>query len=125
MDGSAAPVYLIDRQPFSWSLTSWLAVSDLTYWIVTWWPTAIREELEEPVLRHYHAALAAAGVSDYSWPQLVADYRLCSWQSVLVAIEWCALPEDRERMRWVWWPELQRALAAVVPPGDLMAGAAS
>lgn len=107
-----APVYLIDRQPFDWSLTRWLGVSDLAYAMVLWWETPARRNYEEPTLRRYHAALRARGVSGYSWGQLYADYRLCIVESIAVAAEWCVLEADRERMRWVWERQLTRALAA-------------
>ncbi len=58
----AGPVYLIDRQPFDWSLTTWLGASDIAYMIVHRWDTELRRELELPVLRHYHAALERRGV---------------------------------------------------------------
>lgn len=106
------PIYLIDRQPFDWSLTRWLGVSDLVYMMVLWWETPARRNLEEPTLRRYHAALRARGVAGYSWEQLYADYRLCIIEAIAVASEWCVLEEDRERMRWVWERELTRALAA-------------
>lgn len=44
------PVFLIDRQPFDWSLTVWLGVSDLAYAIVHWWPTEQRRAYEAPRL---------------------------------------------------------------------------
>ncbi|GAB4112842.1 MAG: phosphotransferase [Roseiflexaceae bacterium] len=105
-------MYLIDRQPFDWSLTQWLGVSDLVYAMVVWWSTAARRNLEEPTLRRYHAALRARGIQGYSWEQLYADYRLCLIEAIAVATEWCVLEADRERMRWLWEQQLQRALIA-------------
>lgn len=110
-------IYLIDRQPFDWSLTVWLGVSDLAYAMVHWWPTELRRAFEQPVLRRYHQALVQRGVNDYSWAQLWDDYRLMAVLSLYVAVEWCVLPEDRERMRWVWFPQLQKALAAYADLG--------
>lgn len=106
------PVYVIDRQPFDWSLTTWLGVSDLAYAMVHWWPTEQRRAFEEPMLRRYHAALAEHAITNYSWEQLWNDYRLTAIQSLYVAVEWCVLPEDRTNVRWVWFPQLQKALAA-------------
>lgn len=108
----ARPVYLIDRQPFDWSLLVWLGVSDLAYAIVHWWPTEQRRAWEQPLLRRYYEALTERGVRDYSWEQLWHDYRLTAIQSFYVAVEWCVLPEDRTNVRWVWFPQLQKALAA-------------
>jgi hypothetical protein len=105
-------VYLVDRQPFHWSLTAWLGVSDLAYAIVHWWDTPLRHELELPVLREYHATLMHNGVHDYGWDQLWYDYRLCAVQSLYVASEWCLLESDRKNLRWVWFPQLEKSMAA-------------
>lgn len=105
-------LYLIDRQPFDWSLTHWLGASDLTYAIVTWWPPQQRRELEHEVLRSYHSSLLAHGITGYSWAQLIYDYKLCAIQTLYVATEWCRDEKTLTEMRWVWYPQLQRAMAA-------------
>ncbi|MEN9933696.1 MAG: hypothetical protein RLZZ387_275 [Chloroflexota bacterium] len=110
---SAGQVYLVDRQPFDWSLTRWLGVSDLAYLMCTFWPEEQRRRLEQAALRAYHAGLARRGVADYGWEQLWRDYRLAAVQSVYVAVEWCVLEQDRERMRWLWTMQLRRAMAAL------------
>ena len=38
-------VYFLDRQPFTWSLTTWLGVSDLSYLMVQYWDTELRRDL--------------------------------------------------------------------------------
>ena len=103
---------LIDRQPFDWSLTTWLGVSDLAYMMVHWWPTSVRRLTEWPILRHYHAKLGEYGVTEYAWSQLVRDYRLCAVQSVYVVTVRCVKQEERMAMRWVWLPQLQKTLTA-------------
>jgi thiamine kinase-like enzyme len=105
-------IYLIDRQPFEWSLTTWLGVSDLAYMMVLWWETELRRSLEWPVLRAYHAGLQQQGVTDYAWEQLVDDYRLCALQGVYVATDWCSDEKNRTEKKWIWWPKLQRSMAA-------------
>ena len=70
------PIYIIDRQPFDWSLTTWLGVYDLAYAMVLDWPVETRRRLEMPVLRRYHDQLAQKGLESYSWEQLYDDYRL-------------------------------------------------
>ncbi|MCU0493563.1 MAG: aminoglycoside phosphotransferase family protein, partial [Chloroflexaceae bacterium] len=105
-------VYLIDRQPFDWSLTTWLGVRDLSYAMVHWWPTELRRQFEQPVLQRYHAQLTQRGVSGYSWEQLWNDYRLTAGQSIYVAVAWGVSADDLANMRWVWWPQLQKAMAA-------------
>ena len=105
-------VYFLDRQPFTWSLTTWLGVSDLSYLMVQYWDTRLRRELEMTVLREYHRQLLANGVIGYNWDQLFADYKLCAVQAFYTAAEWCIKAEDREGMRWLWRLELERAMHA-------------
>lgn len=105
------PIYLIDRQPFDWSLTTWLGVYDLAYAMVIDWDTDRRRALEAPVLRHYHAELRRRGVGGTSWERLYDDYRLAAAMCVYVATEYCrgGIPER-------WWRfgpiMLRRALTA-------------
>jgi Phosphotransferase enzyme family len=105
-------VYFLDRQPFNWSLTTWLGVSDLSYLMVQYWDVEVRRELEMSVLREYHDQLLANGISGYGWDQLFADYKLCAVQAVYTVAEWCIKAGDRERMRWLWRLELERAMHA-------------
>lgn len=109
---NTTPIYIIDRQPFSWSLTTWLGVSDLAYMMVHWWDTEIRRNLEFEVLRTYHHTLLENGVKDYTWEQLMYDYKLCAIQSLYVAANWCISDEERKQMRWVWYPQLLKAVTA-------------
>lgn len=104
--------FLIDRQPFPWSLTTWTGTSDLAYMMVHWWDTGTRRTLEEPLLRRYLEQLEAGGVEAYSWERLWADYRLASMQSFYVAADWNIDPAEQKQMEWVWWPQLQKTLAA-------------
>ena len=105
------PIYIIDRQPFDWSLTTWLGVYDLAYAIVLDWEVEARRSLETPVLRHYHARLVERGVEDYTWGQLFDDYRLCAAMGVMIATEYC---RGGVNERWIpaWLPMLRRALTA-------------
>jgi thiamine kinase-like enzyme len=105
------PIYIIDRQPFDWSLTTWLGVYDLAYAIVLDWETETRRQHELAILRRYHEHLIESGVADYSWDQLYDDYRLCVAMGVYIATEYC---RGRFNERWiqVWLPILQRTLTA-------------
>jgi hypothetical protein len=80
--------------------------------MVLWWDIPVRRDLEVPTLRCYHAALEARGVTDYTFERLIEDYRLCIAEALAVAVEWCVLEEDRERMRWLWNRELERGMVA-------------
>jgi hypothetical protein len=106
------PLYLIDRQPFNWSLTVWLAVYDLAYAMILYWDAELRRTLEVPVLRHYHECLIRQGITGYTWEQLWDDYRLCVMMGVYVTTEWCRT-ELRLDTHQYWMPMLQRTLTAV------------
>lgn len=82
------PLYLIDCQPFDWSLITWLGAYDLAYAMALYWETAVRRALEMAVLRHYHAHLQQRGVAAYPWEQLLDDYRLSVALCVTVAVEY-------------------------------------
>ncbi len=105
------PVYLIDRQPFNWSLTTWLGAYDLVYIMVLDWDPALCRRLEVPVLQRYHARLRELGVTGYSWQQLWDDYRLCAAMGVYIAVEYSRGGVNEDTVRY-WLPRLQRSLAA-------------
>jgi hypothetical protein len=109
---NAGETYFLDRQPFTWSLTTWLGVSDLSYSMVQYWDVEVRRELEMSVLHEYHRQLLANGVIGYDWDRLFSDYKLCAVQAVYTVAQWCIKAEDRERMRWLWRLELERAMQA-------------
>jgi len=105
------PIYIIDRQPFNWSLTTWLGVYDLAYAMVLDWEIETRRRLEIPVLRGYHAQLIICGVAGYSWEQLYDDYRLCVAMCVYVATEYF---RGDLGSQWIpdWLLMLRRSLTA-------------
>jgi hypothetical protein len=108
-----SPLLLIDRQPFAWSLRIGFGVSDLAYATVHWWQPDTRRTLESALLVSYHDALVARQVNEYSLEQLRADYLLSIPFSLYVVAHWCSAVDTRERMRWVWQPQLERTLAAL------------
>lgn len=105
------PIYIIDRQPFDWSLTTWLGVYDLAYAMVLDWEIEIRRQLEIPVLKHYHDQLIKNGVTGYSWEELYDDYKLCVAMGVYVGTEYF---RSGVNSPWVsiWLLMLRRALTA-------------
>lgn len=105
------PVYLIDRQPFNWSLTTWLGVYDLVYIMVLDWDPALCRQWEIPILQHYHSRLQALGVTGYSWQQLWDDYRLCAAIGVYIAVEYSRGGVLEDTVKY-WLPMLQRSLTA-------------
>jgi thiamine kinase-like enzyme len=112
--GPEGRVYLIDRQPFDWSLTIWLGVSDLAYMMVHWWESEIRREWEKPLVEHYQRQLTGLGVRNYTFEQCWRDYRLCAMQSLYVASAWCVDAAERQAYRWVWLPQLRKTMAACI-----------
>lgn len=106
------PLYIIDRQPFDWSLTTWLGVYDLAYAMALDWDIQTRRQLERSVLEHYLSCLVEYGVRDYSWEQLWADYRLMIPMGVYIATEYCRGGINR---KWqdVWLKMLKRSLTAI------------
>lgn len=110
-DGRAEDVYFIDRQPFDWSLQTWVGPSDLSYMMVLWWEPERRRALELDVLQAYHDSLREFGVQDYTWHMTLSDYRLSALQCFYVAASWCVDPEERTNMRWLWTSQLERACA--------------
>jgi len=105
------PLYIIDRQPFDWSLTTWLGVYDLAYAMVLDWEIETRRQLEMQILRRYHDQLIKKGVEDYSWQRLQNDYGLCAAMGVYIATEYCRDGVNERRIP-VWLPMLQRSLTA-------------
>jgi hypothetical protein len=112
--GNKDGIYLIDHQPFDWSLTIWLGVSDVAYWMVHWWDSEMRRQWERPLLEHYHQQLCLLGIHDYTFHQLWDDYRLCAMQSLYVATSWCVNPTERKEAKGLWWSQLQKTMAACI-----------
>ncbi len=105
------PIYIIDRQPFNWSLTTWLGVYDLAFATVLMWEVEIRRRLEMRILRHYHEQLINNGVSGYTWDQLFDDYRLSVAMGIYIAAEhFCDVKHERSIKFGL--PKLQRSLTA-------------
>lgn len=105
------PLYIIDRQPFNWSLTTWLGVYDLAYAIVLEWNSELRRKHETPILQKYHETLQRNGIEGYSWQRLWDDYRLCAAIGVTIAVEYCRGGINK-RWQSYWLPMLKRALTA-------------
>lgn len=105
------PLFLIDRQPFQWSLRLWLGASDLIYAVVPFWPEKHRRLLQETLLLNYHQTLLANGVQGYSLDDLYEDWRICACMAAFTAIEWGSDPGSLKNMKWLWEVQLRRALS--------------
>jgi hypothetical protein len=104
--------YIIDRQPFKWSLTHWLGVYDIAYMIVPFWSVNDRRTLEKDMIQHYHQSLVKFGVKDYSFENCLEDYKLCIAHGIYTAIEWGTDEKSIIDMRWLWQIQLKRSLIA-------------
>ncbi len=95
------PVYFLDRQPFDWSIQYGLAVYDLAYALVPWWPHAFRTANRQAILEHWFDHLDQP---DYSWEQATYDWDLSVEHCLHIPIEWCREPCDvvAKRELWAW-----------------------
>jgi thiamine kinase-like enzyme len=93
--------YLLDWQ----SPTFDLGTYDLVNLCATFWTSSQRHEgqREEKILRQYHGVLQAHGVSNYSWDDLLIDYKrgLLFWLSMPVQDRYGGSRKD------YWWPKMQ------------------
>jgi hypothetical protein len=81
---------------------------DLACMISLHWYPERRFLLEKPLLRRYHARLAALGVSGYRWEECWQGYQLSVIQNLVTPMEqW-----DRNLAPFIWWPHLERAVLA-------------
>lgn len=98
--------YMMDWQSPCTSIGAY----DLVIMCAPFWTPAQRKEnnREETMLRRYLAALSAHGVKDYTWDQLLEDYRLMIMFFLQVAI-W---DQTNGSVRDYWWPKLCCLLSA-------------
>ena len=61
-------------------------LNDVAYFIGSALPPGERREAEQDILREYHAALTAAGVTDYDWETCYRDYRKGVYAGFAVSI---------------------------------------
>jgi hypothetical protein len=109
--GQRLPLYLIDRQPFEWTLRLWLGASDLVYAAVPYWPEDHRRAHQKSVMQGYHQTLVENGVRSFSWEDLQTDWSICACMAALTAVEWGSDPVSLKGMKWLWERQLKRALS--------------
>jgi aminoglycoside phosphotransferase (APT) family kinase protein len=94
---------------FDWQL--WhldVGPRDLAFMIALHWDREVRKQLERPLLHFYHEKLINAGISNYSFDELLLDYRRCVVRNLTFPlIQWA-----RGRRREAWRYRLDCALAA-------------
>ena len=79
------------------------------------------DELEVHLLHHYHNQLQAHGVNDYSWDELMTDYRVKVIWRIFHSVWDCVTmaPPSRQDGRKLtgtdkgyWWPKMQCEVGA-------------
>jgi len=102
----ADSAYLIDFQEISANF----GANDLVYLLPTFWSQEQRYEQsrEEQALRRYHQTLCAHGVTDYTWDDLMTDYRLMITLMIFVPV-W---DQTEGSPREYWWLKMRCLTAA-------------
>jgi thiamine kinase-like enzyme len=103
---ATGPTYLLDWQSPGFDIGGY----DLVNLCAAFWTSEQRREgqREETILRRYYATLQARGVTDYSWENLLTDYRLGLIFWLLIPVQDGA---DGARKAY-WWPKMQCLVAA-------------
>ena len=101
--GKGAP-YLIDWQ--LWHLD--VALRDVAFLLALHWEPTVRRQLQIPLLQHYHEELIKSGINDYSFDELLLDYRRCVVRNLTFPI----ILWSRGLAREAWRNRLNYALAA-------------
>jgi aminoglycoside/choline kinase family phosphotransferase len=87
------PVTVVDWQ----TCTHGPALNDVAYFIGAGLLPDVRRDVEDDLVRGYHAKLIAAGVTDYSWDACWHDYRRGTWAGLIMAVAASMLVEQTER----------------------------
>lgn len=96
--------YLIDWQ--LWHLD--VGLRDVAFLLSLHWEPTVRRQLEIPLLQHYHEVLMKCGISDYSFDEVLLDYRRCVVRNLTFPI----ILWSRGLAREAWRNRLHYALAA-------------
>lgn len=84
------------------------ATDDLAFMMAIHWFAERRQRMERDLLIHYHRALLAAGVSNYSWDAFWGDYRLSVIKHLCTPVyQWVYGVQPA-----IWWGNLERILTA-------------
>ena len=100
----SGPAYLIDWQ--LWHVD--VGARDLAFLMALHWYRKLRRELESSLIKRYHEALLAQGISNYSLDDLWLDYRRGVVRNLTIPIIFWSRGMNTE----AWWHRLECALAA-------------
>lgn len=104
--GIVAPTYLIDFQ----TADAGPAAFDLVLMFAAFWTREQRQagDREQRALRRYYAGLLAGGVRNYTWDDLLADYRLM----LTVMLFYPVWDETNGSAQSYWLPKMRCLVAA-------------
>jgi Ecdysteroid kinase-like family len=98
------PAFLFDWQV--WHVD--VGVRDLAFMMALHWYPSRRRDVEHSLLRHYHESLLKNGRTDYSFDDLLLDYRRCAVRNLTFPIIFSSRGWKPE----AWWHRLECAVAA-------------
>jgi aminoglycoside/choline kinase family phosphotransferase len=78
----ATPIAVVDWQ----TCTHGPALQDVGYFIGAGLLPDERREVEDELVRGYHAGIEAAGVTGYGWERCWTDYRRATWAGLVMAV---------------------------------------
>ncbi|MFN7056022.1 phosphotransferase [Hyphomonas sp.] len=107
--GAKKPVAIVDWQ----TPGKGAPANDVAYFIGAALTREERPKHEEALLRHYHGALAAEGITDYSFEDLRTHYRWFSFYGISVAFGAAMLVKQTERGDEMFLTMLRRHCAQV------------
>ena len=98
---------------FDWQLVGrGRGVSDVTYFMISSMPPALRRQSERPLLRLYHRLLTEYGVRGYGFDQCWADYQRAFFGKLMVTVAATVLFDNESPRRRAWRKaDLQRLVA--------------
>lgn len=98
--------YLLDWQSYSFDIGG----CDLANLCATFWTSEQRheEQREQKILHHYYSVLQAHGVKNYSWDDLLIDYKIGLITWLFIPVQDCYDGSNRS----YWWPKMQCLVTA-------------
>lgn len=103
---SAGTTYLLDWQSYAFDIGAY----DLVNMCATFWTSQQRneEQRELTILRRYHALLQSYNIRDYSWDDLLTDYKIGLIYWLLMPVQDCYGGSEKD----YWWPKMQCLVTA-------------
>lgn len=114
--GSSTPLAVVDWQTAVWGPP----LTDAAYFLAgAFADPSVRLQHEKELLRGYHDALLAYGVTGFSWDDCWTEYRRSSFSTVVMAVASAMLVERTERGDRMFLTALERGCAQVLDLGAL------